>query len=255
MMKNTTYMYNATRLHGTYQERRSSLLSLLKEKNPTNKTIHLALLSVDLAIQIFNDANRQFPYINQHIQSHPNSKILFLKNREEEIKKIKKGLKILGENNPLAFERKMYQSISLCEEKETFLSKGNVSKILKENAFLFTHILYMLYSEEKQNKNFEMMNAHLKYLFGLTVIDTFSSGKALYKEILNEREKYKQEKKKDNELETFILNVHHYCLGILIYINTGLKKSKYSLEDAEKELNEKINDILKQRKSNTLNGA
>jgi hypothetical protein len=247
-------MYNATMLHSAYQSRRSSLLSLLKTEKEDTKIIHLSLLSVDLAIQIFNDANRQFPRMEQNILLHSNSKIMFLKNRASDIKRIKKGLKILGESDPLAFERKMHESIALCTRKDEFILKEEASKILRENAFLFTHILYMLYSEEDQNKNFQMITAHLKFLFGLTAVDTFLSAKALYKEILNEREKYKHEDKIDNELETFILNVHHYCLGILIFVHTGVEKSEYSLEDAEKDLNEKINDILQQRKSNTVKG-
>jgi len=64
--------------------------------------------------------------------------------------------------------------------------------------------------------------------------------------MLNEREKYTM----TNEIDTFIFNSHHFCLTILLFTKHWMGHREYSLEAAEKDLNDKINDILKQRQSN-----
>ncbi len=54
----------------------------------------------------------------------------------------------------------------------------------------------------------------------------------------------------ENEVDTFIFNSHHFCLTKQLFTTHWMGFKECSLEEAEKDLNEKINDILKQRKSN-----
>lgn len=252
-MQNNTFAYTSSTLLSAYKKRREILLPLLKQKNEKDeeKKIHLALLSIDLCIQIFNDANREFPKINKIILDQKNKNISLIKNKTSGIKKLKKALKVLGEQDGLIFKRKMHYSIELADSTSNQIPSDIASNILKENAFLFTHILHVLYDNENKEEVFNAISAQLKYIMGLCIIEPVSAGKDIYKEILNEREKYKKSDKFADELESFIFNSHHYCLTILIFTKHWMGYRKFSLEEAEKALNEKINDILKQRKSNS----
>lgn len=253
-MQNNTLAYTSSTLLNAYKKRRNELIPLLKQKKEKDeeKKIHLALLSIDLCIQIFNDANREFPKINKLIIDQENKSILLVKNKTSGIKKLKKGLAALDEQDGLIFKRKMHYSIELADSTSNQIPLDIASNILKENSFLFTHILHVLYNNESQEAVFNAITAQLKYIIGLCIIEPISAGKDIYKEILNEREKYKKSDKFTDELESFIFNSHHYCLTILLFSKHWMGYKEFSLEEAEKALNEKINDILKQRKSNSV---
>ncbi|MCF6330070.1 MAG: hypothetical protein L3I99_00810 [Sulfurimonas sp.] len=249
-MQNNTFAYTSSTLLNAYKKRRNELTPLLKKKKEKDeeKKIHLALLSIDLCIQIFNDANREFPKINKLIIEKENKNIPLIKNKTSGIKKLKKGIAALDEHDNIIFKRKMHYSIELANSSSNQIPSEIASNILKENAFLFTHILHVLYNNENQKEVFNAISAQLKYIMGLCIIEPISTGKDIYKEILKEREKYDNT---SDELESFILNSHHYCLTILLFSKHWMGYRKFSLEEAEKALNEKINDILKQRKSNS----
>jgi hypothetical protein len=251
-MQNNTFAYTSSTLLNAYKKRRNELTPLLKkEKDEAKlKKLHLALLSIDLCIQIFNDANRNFPIINKEIIDQDNQNIALVKNKTAGIKKLKKGIATLNEQNSIIFEKKMYYSIELSNSDSNQIPSEIASNILKENAFLFTHVLHVLYDNSDQEYVFNAITAQIKYILGLCIIDPISSGKDIYKEILDEREKYKKSDDITNEIENFILNSHHFCLTLLLFTKHWMGQRKYSLEDAEKDLNEKINDILKQRQSN-----
>ncbi len=249
-MQNNTFAYTSSTLLNAYKKRRNELTPLLKRKKEKDeeKKIHLALLSVDLCIQIFNDANREFPKINKLIIEKENKNIPLIKNKTSGIKKLKKGIAALDEHDSIIFKKKMHYSIELANSSSNQIPSEIASNILKENAFLFTHILHVLYNNENQEEVFNAISAQLKYILGLCIIEPIANGSDIYKEILKEREKY------DNtadELENFILNSHHYCLTILLFTKHWMGYREFSLEEAERALNEKINDILKQRKSNS----
>ena len=97
-MHNNTLSYTSSTLLKAYKKRRDELLPLLKEKKNEDelKKIHLALLSIDLCIQIFNDANRDFPVINKEITAQDNQSISLIKNKTSGITKLKKGLEAFG---------------------------------------------------------------------------------------------------------------------------------------------------------------
>ena len=78
----------------------------------------------------------------------------------------------------------------------------------------------------------------IKDLLGLCIIEPISIGKDVYKEILDEREKYKKSDEFKNEVENFIFNSHHFCLTIILFVKHWEGKKDFSLENAEKELNE-----------------
>ncbi len=252
-MQNNTFAYTSSTLLNAYKKRRNELIPLLKQKKEKEeeKKIHLALLSIDLCIQIFNDANREFPKINELILNQDNKNIALVKNKTSGMKKLKKALAALDKQDGLIFKRKMNYSIELSDSTSNQIPSDIASNILKENAFLFTHVLHELYNNENQKEVFEAITAQLKYIMGLCIIEPISSGRDIYKEILNEREKYEKSDKFADELENFIFNSHHYCLTILLFTKHWMGYRKFSLEEAEKALNEKINDILKQRKSNS----
>ena len=252
-MLNNTFAYTSSTLLNAYKKRRDELTPLLKNNNNKDeeKKIHLALLSIDLCVQIFNDANREFPKINKLIIDKENKDVQLVKNKTSGIKKLKKGLAALDEQDGLIFKRKMHYSIELSNSTSNQIPSDIASNILKENSFLFTHILHVLYNNEDQKKVFDAITAQLKYIMGVCIIEPISNGKDIYKEIINEREKYEKSDKFSDELENFILNSHHYCLTILLFTKHWMGYKEFSLEEAEKALNEKINDILKQRKSNS----
>jgi len=245
---NNTFAYTSSTLLNAYKKRRNELTPLLKEEKDEEilKKIHLALLSIDLCIQIFNDANRNFPIINKEILEHDNTNIALIKNKTSGLKKLKKGIAALNEQDSNIFDKKMYYSIELANSNTDQIPAEIASNILKENAFLFTHVLHVLYDNADQEDVFNTITAHLKYILGLSIIAPISSGKDIYKEMLEEREKYSM----TNEVDTFILNSHHFCLTILLFTKHWMGHREYSLEAAEKDLNDKINDILKQRQSN-----
>jgi|GEM_PF-4451253 len=245
---NNTFAYTSSTLLNAYTKRRNELLLLLKEEKNEDilKKIRLALLSIDLCIQIFNDANRNFPLINKEILEQGNQNIALVKNKTAGIKKLKKGIATLNELNSLIFKQKMHYSIELSNSDSKEVSAEIASNILKENAFLFTHVLHVIYDNANQEEIFNTITAHVKYILGLCIIDPISSANDIYKEILNEREKYTM----TNEIDTFIFNSHHFCLTILLFTKHWRGYKEYSLEAAEKDLNDKINDILKQRQSN-----
>ena len=248
-----TFAYTTSTLLSAYKKRREELLPLLKEKidKEEEKKIHLALLSIDLCIQIFNDVNREFPKINEKIIDKDDKYIDLIKNRTAGIKKLKKGIDALNEHNSIVFDKKMNYSIELANSTSKQIPAIIASNILKENAFLFTHILHLLYNNENQNDIFNAITAQIKYLAGTCIIEPVSYGVDIYKEMLKEREKYEKSDKYSEELENFIFNSHHFCLTLLIFSKHWMGYRKFSLEDAEKALNEKINDILNQRKSNS----
>lgn len=252
-MLNNTFAYTSSTLLNAYKKRRNEFLPLLKQKNEEDeeKKIHLALLSIDLCVQIFNDANREFPKINKIITEQASKNIPLVKNKTSGIKKLKKGLAALDNQDGLIFKRKMHYSIELSESLSKQIPSEIASNILKENAFLFTHILHVLYDNADQKNVFDAITAQLKYIMGICIIEPVSSGKDIYKEIINEREKYEKSDKFSDELENFIFNSHHYCLTILLFTKHWMGYREFSLEEAEKALTEKINDILKQRKSNS----
>lgn len=243
-----TFAYTSSTLLNAYKKRRSELAPLLKEEKDEDKLkkIHLALLSIDLCIQIFNDANRNFPLINKEILEQDNKSIALIKNRTSGIKKLKKGIAALNEHGSNIFDKKMYYSIELANSNTDQIPVEIASNILKENAFLFTHVLHVLYDNAGQEDVFNTITAHIKYILGLSIIAPISFGKDIYKEMLEEREKYTME----NEVDTFIFNSHHFCLTIQLFTKHWMGFKEYSLEEAEKDLNDKINDILKQRESN-----
>lgn len=245
---NNTFAYTSSTLLNAYTKRRNELIPLLKEEKDeeTLKKIHLALLSIDLCIQIFNDANRNFPIINKEILEQGNQNIALIKNKTSGIKKLKKGIAALNELESLIFKQKMHYSIELSDSDSKEIPAQIASNILKENAFLFTHVLHVLYDNANQEEVFNTITAHIKYILGLCIMDPISSGNDIYKEMLNEREKYSM----TNEIDTFIFNSHHFCLTILLFTKHWMGHREYSLEAAEKDLNDKINDILKQRQSN-----
>ena len=245
---NNTYAYTSSTLLNAYKKRRNELTPLLKEEKDEEilKKIHLALLSIDLCIQIFNDANRNFPTINKEILEQGNQNIALVKNKTAGIKKLKKGIAALNELDSIIFKQKMHYSIELSDSDSKEVPAQIASNILKENAFLFTHVLHVLYDNANQEEVFNTLTAHIKYILGLCIIDPISSGNDIYKEMLNEREKYSM----TNEIDTFIFNSHHFCLTILLFTKHWMGHREYSLEAAEKDLNDKINDILKQRQSN-----
>ena len=245
---NNTFAYTSSTLLNAYKKRRSELVPLLKEEKDEDKLkkIHLALLSIDLCIQIFNDANRNFPLINKEILEHDNTNIALIKNRTSGLKKLKKGIAALNEQDSNIFDKKMYYSIELANSNTDQIPAEIASNILKENAFLFTHVLHVLYDNADQEDVFNTITAHIKYILGLSIISPISSGKDIYKEMLEEREKYTME----NEVDTFIFNSHHFCLIIQLFTKHWMGYREYSLKEAEVELNNKINDILKQRESN-----
>ena len=245
---NNTYAYTSSTLLNAYKKRRNELTPLLKEEKDEEilKKIHLALLSIDLCIQIFNDANRNFPTINKEILEQGNQNISLVKNKTAGIKKLQKGIAALNELDSIVFKQKMHYSIELSNSDSKEVPAQIASNILKENAFLFTHVLHVLYDNANQEKVFNTLTAHIKYILGLCIIDPISYGNDIYKEMLNEREKYTM----TNEIDTFIFNSHHFCLTILLFTKHWMGHREYSLEAAEKDLNDKINDILKQRQSN-----
>lgn len=245
---NNTYAYTSSTLLNAYKKRRNELTPLLKEEKDEEilKKIHLALLSIDLCIQIFNDANRNFPTINKEILEQGNQNIALVKNKTAGLKKLKKGIAALNELESLIFKQKMHYSMELSNSDSKEVPAQIASNILKENAFLFTHVLHVLYDNANQEEVFNTLTAHIKYILGLCIIDPISSGNDIYKEMLNEREKYSM----TNEIDTFIFNSHHFCLTILLFTKHWMGHREYSLEAAEKDLNDKINDILKQRQSN-----
>lgn len=245
---NNTFVYTSSTLLSAYTKRRNELLLLLKEEKDEDilKKIHLALLSIDLCIQIFNDSNRSFPVINKEILGQGDQNIALIKNKTAGIKKLKKALADLNELDSIVFRQKMYYSIELANSNSKAIPTEIASNILKENAFLFTHVLHVLYGNVDQKKVFNTITAHIKYILGLCIIDPISYGKDIYKEMLNERSKYTM----TNEMDTFIFNSHHFCLTILLFTKHWIGFKEYSLEEAEKDLNDKINDILKQRQSN-----
>ena len=251
MMQNTisnTFAYTSSTLLNAYKKRRNELTPLLKETKDEEvlKKIHLALLSIDMCIQIFNDANRNFPLINKEILEQDNKDIALIKNKTSGMKKLKKGIAALDDLDSVIFKQKMYYSIELSNSESKQIPAEIASNILKENAFLFTHVLHVLYDNTNQEKVFNTITAHIKYILGLCIIDPISSGNDMYKEILEERKKYEM----ITELDTFILNSHHFCLTLLLFTKHWMGYREYSLEIAEKDLHDKINDILKQRKSN-----
>lgn len=245
---NNTLAYTSSTLLHAYTKRRNELIPLLKEEKDEEilKKIHLALLSIDLCIQIFNDANRNFPLINKEILEQGRQNIALVKNKTAGIKKLKKGIVALNELDSIIFKQKMHYSIELSDSDSKEIPAQIASNILKENAFLFTHVLHILYDNANQENVFNTMTTHLKYILGLCIIDPISSGNDIYKEMLKEREKYTM----TNEIDTFIFNSHHFCLTILLFTKHWMGYKEYSLEAAEKDLNDKINDILKQRQSN-----
>lgn len=245
---NNTFAYTSSTLLNAYKKRRNELTPLLKEEKDEEilKKIHLALLSIDLCIQIFNDANRNFPLINKEILEQGNQNIALVKNKTAGIKKLKKGIAALNEVESLIFKQKMHYSIELSNSDSKEIPAEIASNILKENAFLFTHVLHVLYDNTNQEEVFNTLTAHIKYILGLCIIDPISYGNDIYKEMLDEREKYTM----TNDIDTFIFNSHHFCLTILLFTKHWMGHKEYSLEAAEKDLNDKINDILKQRQSN-----
>ncbi len=245
---NNTLAYTSSTLLNAYKKRRNELTPLLKEEKDEEilKKIHLALLSIDLCIQIFNDANRNFPLINKEILEQDNTNIALIKNKTSGLKKLKKAMAALNELESIIFKQKMHYSMELSNSDSKEIPAEIASNILKENAFLFTHVLHVLYDNADQEKVFNTITAHIKYILGLCIIDPISSGNDIYKEMLKEREKYTMV----NEVDTFIFNSHHFCLTILLFTKHWMGQREYSLEKAEKDLNDKINDILKQRQSN-----
>jgi len=245
---NNSFAYTSSTLLNAYKKKRNELVPLLKEKKEEDflKKVHLALLSIDLCVQIFNDANRSFPLINKEILEQAKENIPLVKNKTASLKKLKKGLHSLNPDNNLILNQKLHYSIELSDSTSKEIPAEIASNILKENAFLFTHILHTLYENQAQEEVFDAMTAHIKYMLGLCVIEPISPSKDIYQEILKEREKYQF----INEIETFILNAHHYCLTILLFVKHWTGQREFSLADAEKSLNDKINAILKQRQSN-----
>ncbi|RLA68469.1 MAG: hypothetical protein DRQ78_00195 [Epsilonproteobacteria bacterium] len=249
---NNTFAYTSSTLLNAYKKRRSELVPLLKEEKDKEKLkkIHLALLSIDLCVQIFNDANKNFPIINKEILKQDNQNINLEKNQTAGIKKLKKGIEDLSEVDSLIFRKKMYYSIELSNSNSKEIPAQIASNILKENAFLFTHVLHILYDNANSKNVFNTITAHVKYILGLCIIEPVSAGRDIYKEIIQEREEYKTSDDMENEIESFIFNSHHYCLTILVFTKHWLGHKEYSLEKAENDLNDKINNILKQRESN-----
>lgn len=243
-----TFAYTSSTLLNVYKKRRNELLPLLKKEKDEDvlKKIHLALLSIDLCIQVFNDANRNFPVINKEILEQGDKNIALVKNKTAGIKKLKKGIEDLDELDSIIFKQKMHYSIDLSNSGSKEIPVEIASNILKENAFLFTYVLHVLYDNADQKNVFNTITAHIKYILGLCIIEPISYGSDIYKEMLQERKKYTI----TNEIDTFIFNSHHYCLTILLFTKHWMGYKEYSLEAAEKDLNDKINDILKQRKSN-----
>jgi len=252
-LENNTYAYTSSTLLNEYKKIRQDLLPLLKKNTNEDekKKIHLALLSIDLCMQIFNDANRDFPNINKEIMKQDGKDISLVKNRVSGTKKLKKGIVALSEQDNNIFDRKMHYSIELSNSTSDQIPAQIASNILKENAFLFTHILHVIYNNANQLDVFKAVTAHVKYISGLCIIEPISFGKNIYGEILIEREKYKKTDKIEDEIENFIFNSHHFCLTILLFTKHWMGHKEYSLEDAEKALTDKINSILKQRKSNS----
>jgi len=248
---NNTLTYTSDTLLNKYKKQQSKLTSFLKdEKNEEKiKKIQLAILSIDLCMQIFNDANRAFPVINKEILKQKNQGFVLVKNKIAGIKKLKKSIAILGKSNDIIFEKKMYYSIELSKSNLKEISATMISNILKENAFLFTHVLHIIYNNEDQEIVFNSITAHIKYLLGLCIIKPVSFGTDVYKEMLKEREKYEIV----NEIDTFIFNSHHFCLSVLLFSKHWIGQKEYLLEEAEKDLNSKINGILKQRQNQKLN--
>ena len=250
----TTFSYTANTLHHAYKSQRNTLLPLLKKTKDKAalKKIHLALLSIDLSIQIFNDANRQFPLINNEILREGKQNITLISHRESTAKTLKKSIATLNSLDSIIFEKKMHYSLELSENRGENIPIQIASNILKESAFLFTHVLHTLYENKDTQKTSQTITAHLEYILGLNIIEPISSGKTFYKEILKERRKYANSKDKKDKLETFIFNAHHFSLATLLFIKHWIGYKEYTLEDAQKELNTKINDILHQRKSKPI---
>jgi len=244
---NNNLNYTSTTLYESYKKRHTKFKSFLNDEKDDEKIkkIHLSILSIDLCVQIFNDANRTFPIINKEIKEQNNQNFALVKNKINRLKKLKKSIVSLNKSNNIMFDKKMYYSIKLSKSDLNDISSQMASNILKENAFLFTHILHLLYENEKGKEVFNMITTHIKYLLGLCIIQPVSFGANVYKEILNEREKYEQV----DEIDTFIFNSHHFCLSILIFSKHWLGEKEYLLKEAEIDLNEKINDILEQRKT------
>ncbi len=243
--------YTSNTLHHLYNSRRNDLLTQLKQEKDEEKkkSIHLALLSADLTIQLFNDANRDFPIINNEITKHANESISLVKNRSSSIKKLKKAINTFNSFDSDILERRMHYSLELSESKGKKIPPEIASNILKESSFLFNHVLHTLYDNKEQNKVFEILTAFVEYVLGINLIEPISSGKEVYKEILQERVKYRETEDMHNELENFIFNAHHFSLMTLLFVKHWMGFKTYGLEEAEMELNEKINDILKQRKN------
>ena len=250
---NNTLTYTSNTLLNAYKKRQNELIPFLKdaeneEDEEKIKKIQLAILSIDLCVQIFNDANRAFPIINKEILKQENQGFALVKNKTAGIKKLKKSIATLNESNDIIFERKMYYSIELLKSDLKEIDSIMVSNILKENAFLFTHILHIIYNNENQEEVFNSITAHIKYLLGLCIIEPVSFGADVYKEMLSERKKYEI----TNEIDTFIFNSHHFCLSILFFSKHWIGQKEYLLKEAEKDLNDKINTILKQRQNQQL---
>jgi hypothetical protein len=248
---NNILAYTSNTLLNAYKKRQVELTPFLKneENEEKIKKIQLAILSIDLCVQIFNDANRAFPVINKEILKQENQGFALVKNQTAGLKKLKKSIATLNKSDDIIFEKKVYYSLELSKSNLKEISKEMVSNILKESAFLFTHILHLLYNNENQEEVFNSITAHIKYLLGLCIIEPVSFGIVVYKEILQEREKYEA----TDEIDTFIFNAHHFCLSTLLFSKHWMGQKEYLLEEAEKDLNDKINAILKQRQNQKLN--
>jgi len=251
-MQNITFAYTSSSLLKAYKKRQNELYPLLKEKTRDEegkKKVHLALLSIDVAMQIFNDANRSFPVINKEILEHANQNIPLVKNQTAGIKKLKKAIDSFSELDAPVFEKKLHYSIELCQSQSKQIPATVASNILKESSFLFTHVLHLLYNNENQEKVFDSITAQVEYILGLNIIQPISAGKEVYKEMLQERIEYKTSEDMKDELENFIFNAHHFSLLTLLFVKHWLGFQSYGLEEAEQDLNTKINDVLNQRKS------
>jgi len=98
--------------------------------------------------------------------------------------------------------------------------------------------LHVLYDNQNKEEVFNAITDQIKDLLGLCIIEPISFGKDVYKEILDEREKYEKSDEFKNEVENFIFNSHHFCLTIILFVKHWEGRKDFSLEDAEKELNE-----------------
>ncbi|RUM71649.1 MAG: hypothetical protein DSZ08_02700 [Sulfurovum sp.] len=253
MNANIAYAYTANTLHDAYNKKRHTLLPLLKETKEKEdlKKIHLALLSIDMCIQLFNDANRNFPLINQEILREEQQSIALTKEKKSSLKYLEEALQALNDTKNIIFEKQMHYSIALLENSSsTQIPAVVASNILKESAFLFTHVLHTLYHGDNAVEVSKTMTAFIQYLLGLQLLEPISFGENIYEEILKEREKHFSSDETKSDLENFIFDAHHFSLLTLLFVKHWMGFKEYALEDAEKDLNEKINTILNQRKSN-----